>query len=178
MHWWCLSVPPSIWHILNICLNIKNCKLYPLYKVLLSNYVEFGDLDLLPWLPINPCTPKVWDLCSFQTLLETSIGLASFKVLTDWKIAKLEKCLLTFCWQCLRLWPFVQISQHWLTQCFWNYLDWVDICHYLIICLILGVDYQVYMCVAILKHLQKDINSHMKTQDLIMFLKVSSIYTG
>ncbi|XP_012936761.1 protein broad-minded [Aplysia californica] len=68
-----------------------------------------------------------------------------------------------------------QICMHWLTQCFWNYLDWLDIVHYIVICVVLGVDYQVYLCVAILKHLQRDIFSHMQTQDLIIFLKEEAI---
>ncbi|WAR13306.1 BROMI-like protein [Mya arenaria] len=68
-----------------------------------------------------------------------------------------------------------QICQHWITQCFWNYLDWLDICHYVITCLIHGVDYQVYICVAILRHLQRDIMSNMQTQNLLLFLKEEPI---
>jgi hypothetical protein len=63
---------------------------------------------------------------------------------------------------------------HWLKQCFWNYLDWLDICHYICISIVMGVDYQVYLCIAILRHLQKEIMEHMQTQDLIIFLKVSN----
>ncbi|CAL1530647.1 unnamed protein product [Lymnaea stagnalis] len=68
-----------------------------------------------------------------------------------------------------------QICLHWLTQCFWNYLDWLDILHYIVICVGLGVDYQVYLCVAILRHLQENILSHMQTQDLVIFLKEEAI---
>ncbi|XP_074644785.1 protein broad-minded-like [Tubulanus polymorphus] len=68
-----------------------------------------------------------------------------------------------------------QICQHWLRQCFWNYLDWVDICHYISICLVMGIDYQVYLCVAILKHLQPAIMQHMQTQELVIFLKEEPI---
>ncbi|GFO20670.1 protein broad-minded [Plakobranchus ocellatus] len=68
-----------------------------------------------------------------------------------------------------------QICFHWLSQCFWNYLDWLDIVHYVTVCVCLGVDYQVYLCVAILKHLQESILSHMQTQDLIIFLKEEAI---
>ncbi|KAL4234490.1 hypothetical protein ACF0H5_006135 [Mactra antiquata] len=69
-----------------------------------------------------------------------------------------------------------QISQHWLTQCFWNYLDWPDICHYIIVCMVFGIDYQVYICVAILKHLQREIMTHMQSHDLIIFLKEEPVY--
>ncbi|XP_067881518.1 protein broad-minded isoform X4 [Heterodontus francisci] len=64
-----------------------------------------------------------------------------------------------------------QICQHWLAQCFWNYLNWTEIGHYIAICIILGPDYQVYMCIALLKHLQQEILHHMQIQDLQVFLK-------
>ncbi|KAM8953734.1 protein broad-minded [Pelodytes ibericus] len=69
-----------------------------------------------------------------------------------------------------------QICQHWLSQCFWNYLDWLDICHYIAICIILGPDYQVYLCIAIFKHLQQEILQHTQTQDLQVYLKEESIH--
>lgn len=62
---------------------------------------------------------------------------------------------------------------HWLAQCFWNYLDWTDVCHYLCCCVLLGADYQVYTCVAAFKHLQPEILQHTQTQELQLFLKVS-----
>ena len=37
----------------------------------------------------------------------------------------------------------LQICQHWLRQCFWNYLDWDEICLYICTCLTMGIDYQV-----------------------------------
>nr|XP_033794937.1 protein broad-minded isoform X2 [Geotrypetes seraphini] len=64
-----------------------------------------------------------------------------------------------------------QICQHWLTQCFWNYLDWTEICHYITTCILLGPDYQIYMCVSVFKHLQQDILQHTQAQDLQVFLK-------
>ncbi|KAM3934335.1 protein broad-minded [Leptodactylus fuscus] len=69
-----------------------------------------------------------------------------------------------------------QICQHWLSQCFWNYLDWSEICHYLGVCILLGVDYQIYMCIAIFKHLQQEILQHTQTQDLQIFLKEEAIH--
>ncbi|KAM5164077.1 protein broad-minded isoform 3-T3 [Mantella aurantiaca] len=69
-----------------------------------------------------------------------------------------------------------QICQHWLSQCFWNYLDWSEICHYFAVCIILGVDYQVYLCIAIFRHLQQEILQHTQTQDLQIFLKEEAIH--
>ncbi|KAL8584561.1 hypothetical protein ACOMHN_016880 [Nucella lapillus] len=64
-----------------------------------------------------------------------------------------------------------QICVHWLKQCFWNYLDWADIVQYLSLVMVMGVDYQVYVCVAVLKHLRQLIVQHHQTQDLVVFLK-------
>ncbi|XP_068564606.1 protein broad-minded isoform X2 [Cebidichthys violaceus] len=68
-----------------------------------------------------------------------------------------------------------QMCLHWLTQCFWNYLDWAEICHYLSTCVVMGPDYQVYMCVSIFKHLQPDILQLTQSQELQVFLKEDPI---
>uniref|UniRef100_A0A8C2FNI5 Protein broad-minded n=1 Tax=Cyprinus carpio TaxID=7962 RepID=A0A8C2FNI5_CYPCA len=69
-----------------------------------------------------------------------------------------------------------QICIQWLGQCFWNYLDWPEVCHYVAICVIMGPDYQVYMCISALRHLQQDILQHTQTQDLQVFLKEEPIH--
>uniref|UniRef100_A0AAR2LDU1 Protein broad-minded n=1 Tax=Pygocentrus nattereri TaxID=42514 RepID=A0AAR2LDU1_PYGNA len=69
-----------------------------------------------------------------------------------------------------------QMCIQWLGQCFWNYLDWPEICHYVSTCIIMGPDYQVYMCIAVLKHLQQDILQYTQTQDLQVFLKEDPIH--
>ncbi|KAM9354123.1 protein broad-minded [Pholidichthys leucotaenia] len=68
-----------------------------------------------------------------------------------------------------------QMCLHWLTQCFWNYLDWKEICHYLCTCVVMGPDYQVYLCVAMFKHLQPDILQRTQSQELQVFLKEEPI---
>ena len=35
-----------------------------------------------------------------------------------------------------------QICLHWVRQCFWNFLDWPEICLYLTTCIVMGTDYQ------------------------------------
>ncbi|XP_044232280.1 protein broad-minded isoform X3 [Thunnus albacares] len=64
-----------------------------------------------------------------------------------------------------------QMCLHWLTQCFWNYLDWTEICQYVSTCVLMGPDYQVYICVAVLKHLQPNILQRTQSQELQVFLK-------
>ncbi|XP_075410730.1 protein broad-minded isoform X2 [Tenrec ecaudatus] len=68
-----------------------------------------------------------------------------------------------------------QICLQWITQCFWNYLDWSEICHYIATCVFLGPDYQVYICIAIFKHLQQEILQHTQAQDLQVFLKEEAL---
>ncbi|XP_059837462.1 protein broad-minded isoform X2 [Hypanus sabinus] len=94
---------------------------------------------------------------------------------TTYYIEMLLKTELPLVFSAFRMSGFTpsQICQHWLAQCFWNYLNWTEIGHYIAICVILGPDYQVYMCIAVLKHLQQDILQHMQTQDLQIFLKYS-----
>ncbi|XP_048348015.1 protein broad-minded isoform X2 [Sphaerodactylus townsendi] len=69
-----------------------------------------------------------------------------------------------------------QICQQWLMQCFWNYMDWNDICHYIAICIFLGSDYQIYMCISVFKHLQQEILQHTQNQDLQIFLKEEALH--
>uniref|UniRef100_A0A7M4FTP4 Protein broad-minded n=1 Tax=Crocodylus porosus TaxID=8502 RepID=A0A7M4FTP4_CROPO len=69
-----------------------------------------------------------------------------------------------------------QICQQWLTQCFWNYMDWSEICHYIATCIFLGPDYQIYMCISVFRHLQQDILQHTQTQDLQVFLKEEPLH--
>ncbi|XP_065592878.1 protein broad-minded [Cyrtonyx montezumae] len=69
-----------------------------------------------------------------------------------------------------------QICLQWITQCFWNYMDWSEICHYITTCIFLGPDYQVYMCISVFRHLQQDILKHTEAQDLQVFLKEEALH--
>ncbi|XP_048791639.1 protein broad-minded isoform X2 [Lagopus muta] len=69
-----------------------------------------------------------------------------------------------------------QICLQWITQCFWNYMDWSEICHYIATCIFLGPDYQVYMCISVFRHLQQDILRHTEAQDLQVFLKEEALH--
>eukprot|EP00118_Oscarella_pearsei_P019053 m.199524 g.199524 ORF g.199524 m.199524 type:complete len:1322 (+) comp39573_c1_seq7:174-4139(+) len=64
-----------------------------------------------------------------------------------------------------------QMCQHWLYQCFWNYLDWPEICHFLCLCIVLGIDYEIYFCIAIFKHLEYSILQAVQQHNLLTFLK-------
>ncbi|XP_062502154.1 protein broad-minded-like isoform X2 [Corticium candelabrum] len=64
-----------------------------------------------------------------------------------------------------------QMSQHWLCQCFWNYLDWPEICTFLSVCIVMGIDYEVYFCVAVFRHLECAILEATQRHNLLLFLK-------
>jgi hypothetical protein len=68
-----------------------------------------------------------------------------------------------------------QIVQDWMRQYYWNYLDWPQICLYIMAIIVLGIDYQVYFCVSIFKHLETDILKSCQEQDLLIFLKEEPI---
>ncbi|XP_077600350.1 protein broad-minded [Stigmatopora nigra] len=68
-----------------------------------------------------------------------------------------------------------QMCIHWLTQCFWNFLDWPEIYHYVCICTLMGADYQVYACLAIFKHLQPQLLEQTQARQLQIFLKEEPI---
>ncbi|CAF3059373.1 unnamed protein product [Rotaria sp. Silwood2] len=64
---------------------------------------------------------------------------------------------------------------HWTKQCFWSVLDWPEIITYLCVCILYGIDYQVYFCVALLRHLQQDIIYQHSSRNLLPFLKCHQI---
>jgi hypothetical protein len=63
-----------------------------------------------------------------------------------------------------------QITTRWIREMFWNVLDFPDIAYYVGLCLGCGIDYQVYFCVALLKHVEKDVMRHAREQNLILYL--------
>ena len=71
--------------------------------------------------------------------------------------------------------PASQICQVWIRQCFLNYLDWNSIIWYICTCLTMGIDYQIYFCLALLKHSKKDILQYSQDGDMIRFLKSNPV---
>eukprot|EP01116_Phalansterium_solitarium_P002645 TRINITY_DN12794_c0_g1_i1.p1 TRINITY_DN12794_c0_g1~~TRINITY_DN12794_c0_g1_i1.p1 ORF type:complete len:142 (-),score=20.59 TRINITY_DN12794_c0_g1_i1:120-545(-) len=53
--------------------------------------------------------------------------------------------------------PCSQVAMLWLTQYFLNFLDWPEISNFVALAVVLGADFQVYFCVAILHHLQSGV---------------------
>ncbi|KAJ3276613.1 hypothetical protein HDV01_004146 [Terramyces sp. JEL0728] len=45
-----------------------------------------------------------------------------------------------------------QMVQQWIRELFWNFLDFSEIQNFILTCLLYGIDYQVYFCVALIRH--------------------------
>ncbi|KAJ3109647.1 hypothetical protein HDU97_003123 [Phlyctochytrium planicorne] len=63
-----------------------------------------------------------------------------------------------------------QISQRWIRECFWNVLDFPEIINYLTLNIVCGVDYHIYICIALLKHLERPILAASREGNLITYL--------
>jgi hypothetical protein len=63
-----------------------------------------------------------------------------------------------------------QITTRWIREMFWNVLDFPDIANYVLFAMACGIDYQVYFCVALFKHIEKDVMRHAREGDLILYL--------
>ena len=53
--------------------------------------------------------------------------------------------------------PPANLAVHWLKRCFWGVLEWPSIAAYVTLCVTLGIDYQVYFVVAVLRHVRPQI---------------------
>lgn len=42
------------------------------------------------------------------------------------------------------------LCQRWISESFWNVLEWNQICHWLVMCILYQADYILYFCVALL----------------------------
>lgn len=42
------------------------------------------------------------------------------------------------------------LCRRWISECFWNVLEWNQICHWLTICILYQADYVIYFCVSLL----------------------------
>ncbi|ORY51889.1 hypothetical protein BCR33DRAFT_712091 [Rhizoclosmatium globosum] len=67
-----------------------------------------------------------------------------------------------------------QISSRWIRECFWNVLDFPEIANYICNTLVFGVDYQVYYCIALFRHLDRAILHSTRIGELIAFLNDAS----
>ena len=58
----------------------------------------------------------------------------------------------------------------WIQQCFLNYLDVEEVCGYILTVLVMGLEYQIYYIICILKHLQEDILEYTQENNLLYYL--------
>lgn len=70
--------------------------------------------------------------------------------------------------------PPSMIFWNWTNQYFWNYLDWIDICHWILLTIFDG-DSILYFSVAIFKHLEQNILKYTQENMLLDYLKENPI---
>ncbi|CAL4122347.1 unnamed protein product, partial [Meganyctiphanes norvegica] len=60
----------------------------------------------------------------------------------------------------------------WLNTVFLGVLPWAEVCHYLVLVLVMGADYTVYFTVALMRHLQDAIFSHAHEPQAFLSLQI------
>lgn len=73
------------------------------------------------------------------------------------------------------------ICRQWMAQCFWNILDWSQICHWLVVGILNQPDFILYFCVSLLRHIQPKIlkaasEGHLWEQ--LMFVPMEGFHVG
>ncbi|XP_021940589.1 protein broad-minded-like isoform X2 [Zootermopsis nevadensis] len=73
------------------------------------------------------------------------------------------------------------ICRQWMAQCFWNILDWSQICHWLVVSVLNQPDFTLYFCVSLLRHIEPKIlqaASEGKLWEQIMFAPMEGYHIG
>ncbi len=65
------------------------------------------------------------------------------------------------------------IARRWTKQMFLNFLDWPEICNYVLIMALYGEDYQVYFCIAVFRYLRDQVVG-LAHDDLMLTLMASA----
>uniref|UniRef100_A0A8D2ZSL4 Protein broad-minded n=1 Tax=Scophthalmus maximus TaxID=52904 RepID=A0A8D2ZSL4_SCOMX len=177
----------SRFHLKIECCSPQVCDCYPGHDWLASTVflIMAGDADrslrLLLGLSSLLTSAFIWPAgihASVHVAVETAeSGIPPVYWCTAHYVEMLLKAEVPLVHAAFRMSGFTpsQTCLHWLTQCFWNYLDWTEICHYVSTCVVMGPDYQVYMCTAVFKHLQPEILRRTQSQELQVFLKEEPI---
>ncbi|KAJ3208291.1 hypothetical protein HDU67_006913 [Dinochytrium kinnereticum] len=71
-----------------------------------------------------------------------------------------------------------QITQRWMREWYWNVLDFPEIINHLTLNLVCGVDYHIYFCIALLKHLERPILTAAREGKLITYLNEAGENSG
>ncbi|VDK30070.1 unnamed protein product [Dibothriocephalus latus] len=69
--------------------------------------------------------------------------------------------------------PPSKVFFHWMSQSFWNYLDWPEIVDFQLLCLLCGPEYAAFAGVAILRHLKPALTDALQSQSHLVRLRVS-----
>ncbi|KAI8822140.1 broad-minded protein-domain-containing protein [Fimicolochytrium jonesii] len=71
-----------------------------------------------------------------------------------------------------------QLTQRWFRELFWTHLPLSSIGTYLLLATVFGIDYQIYFCIALLKHIQPAVLIATRDHGLVAFLGDPSRVVG
>ncbi|KAH3758734.1 hypothetical protein Pelo_9455 [Pelomyxa schiedti] len=110
--------------------------------------------DLLSWCSINRKTEIsfIWRRLRPVVPDEIDPWIACITQVL-WLIIRTESQLLFNAFLDSRL-PLYHVVYRWTNQCFLTYLDWTDITHFFLLSFLTGPDFCVYLCAAMLMHMQ------------------------
>ncbi|KND05189.1 hypothetical protein, variant 1 [Spizellomyces punctatus DAOM BR117] len=134
-----------------------------------STVTEFaiGFLTFMPSMYVWPqrsygCTPSTGDRVEIPLIYSTCCHLIEWILETElpsvFSAFTLSGCTPS------------QICQRWLRELFWNVLPLSEIANYVLLCMALGIDYQVYYCISLLRHNASHVLRATREQELITFL--------
>ncbi|TPX59754.1 hypothetical protein SpCBS45565_g07658 [Spizellomyces sp. 'palustris'] len=134
-----------------------------------SMVTEFavGFLAFMPSMYLWPqrsygCTPSTGDRVEIPLIYSTCCHLIEWILETELP-SVLSAFTLSGCTPS-------QICQRWLRELFWNVLPLSEIANYVLLCMALGIDYQVYFCISLLRHNASHVLRATREQELITFL--------
>ncbi|KAJ2991293.1 hypothetical protein HDV02_003863 [Globomyces sp. JEL0801] len=144
------------------------------FELLLDNKTCNG-LEDMGWLTIKKHSkknPKVY----FVTITPLECP-RDRKIFGKEAIAELELPKLISAFTLCGCTP-TQMVQKWFRELFWNILDFHEIQSFLLICMLFGIDYQIYYCIAIMNHIQNVILPATRDEKLIYVIHDAQLGKG
>ncbi|XP_047121782.1 protein broad-minded-like isoform X1 [Schistocerca piceifrons] len=100
-----------------------------------------------------PCSPLIWPAMA-EHIGYSNINLAFCHVLEYTADREIPEVCAAMKMSNI---PWPQICYSWVAQNFWSILDWAQICHWLLLCMLYPPEIIVYFCVSLIHHIQSHI---------------------
>ncbi|XP_049938501.1 protein broad-minded-like isoform X3 [Schistocerca serialis cubense] len=100
-----------------------------------------------------PCSPLIWPAMA-EHIGYSNINLAFCHVLEYTADREIPEVCAAMKMSNV---PWPQICYSWVAQNFWSILDWAQICHWLLLCMLYPPEIIVYFCISLIHHIQSHI---------------------